>query len=41
MFYQYAIPMTDGEGNGLNCGMLYIIKCADNSVIIIDGGDRS
>ena len=40
VFYQYGLPMTDGKGNGHpNCGMMYIIKCADNSVIIIDGGD--
>ena len=41
VFYQYGIPMTDGAGNNNpNCGSLDIIKCADNSIIIIDGGDR-
>lgn len=40
VFYQYAIPMADGTGNGHpNCGMLLVVKCADNSVIIVDGGD--
>lgn len=41
-FYQYGIPMSGGGyTNRSNCGMLLIIKCADNSVIIVDGGDRS
>lgn len=40
VYYQYGIPMADGTGNGHpNCGMLLVIKCADNSVIVIDGGD--
>ena len=38
-YYLYGLPMTDGKNNGHpNCGALSIIKCADNSVIIIDGG---
>ena len=39
-YYLYGLPMTDGKGNGNpNCGTLSLIKCADNSVIIIDGGE--
>ena len=39
-FYLYGIPMADGKGNDHpNCGTLSVIKCADNSVIIIDGGE--
>ena len=39
-YYLYGIPMTDGKNNGHpNCGTLSLIKCADNSVIIIDGGE--
>ena len=44
VFYQYGLRMHDGSeaGNGYsNNGMLYIIKCADNSLIIIDGGNPS
>ena len=44
VFYQYGLNMHDGssEDNGYsNNGMLYIIKCADNSLIIIDGGNPS
>ena len=38
-YYLYGLPMSDGKGNNHpNCGTLSIIKCADNSVIIIDGG---
>jgi len=38
-YYMYGIPMADGTGNGhINCGMLLVIKCADNSVIVVDGG---
>ena len=39
-YYLYGLPMTDGKNNGHpNCGTLSVIKCADNSVIIIDGGE--
>jgi glyoxylase-like metal-dependent hydrolase (beta-lactamase superfamily II) len=39
-YYLYGLPMTDCNGNKHpNCGTLSIIKCADNSVIIIDGGE--
>ena len=39
-YYMYGIPMADNNGNGHpNSGMLLVVKCADNSVIIIDGGD--
>ena len=38
-YYLYGLPMADGKNNGHpNAGTLSIIKCADNSVIIIDGG---
>ena len=41
-YYLYGLPMSDGKNNGHpNCGTLSVIKCADNSVIIIDGGDYS
>lgn len=47
-FYQYAMmfdPRGFGEGqcsNGKygNCGMFYIVRLADNSLVLIDGGDR-
>ena len=39
-YYLYGLPMTDCNGNNApNCGTLSVIKCADNSVIIIDGGE--
>lgn len=45
VLYQYGVPMSSGgtnissnEEGKLNCGMIYVIKLADNSVIIIDGG---
>jgi len=48
-FYQYSInydlankvgydPVVYTESGTINCGMCYIIKLADNSVIVIDGG---
>ncbi|MBO7740069.1 MAG: hypothetical protein J6S34_00940, partial [Clostridia bacterium] len=48
-FYQYSInytgndeegydPVTYKEGGGLDCGMMYMIKTADNKIIMIDGG---
>ncbi len=47
VFYQYGLnqdpymfPNTGVEGYPNN-GMMYIIKCADNSVIIFDGGSAS
>lgn len=43
--YQYAIDYTKGTGQtsgrdywAIDCGMCYIIKLADNSVFMIDGG---
>jgi len=51
-FYQYSInytmndqkgfdPVTYTEGGGMNCGMMYILKTADNKIIMIDGGFSS
>jgi len=51
-FYQYSINYTENdqkgfdpvvytEGGGMNCGMMYIIKTADNKIIMIDGGFSS
>ena len=48
-FYQYSLnydlankagydPVVYTEATSQNCGMLYVIKLADNSVIVIDGG---
>ena len=44
-FYQYALDHTKGTGTyspddywKIDCGMCYIIKFADNSVMIVDGG---
>ncbi len=38
-YYLYGLPMSDGKGNNHpNAGTLAVIKCADNSVIVIDGG---
>lgn len=44
-FYQYALDHTEGTGTyspddywKIDCGMCYIIKFADNSVMIVDGG---
>lgn len=38
-YYLYGLPMANGNSNPHpNCGMLMVIKCADNSVIVIDGG---
>ncbi len=44
-FYQYAIDYTKGTGQtsgrdkwAIDCGMCYIVKLPDNSVIMIDGG---
>lgn len=48
-FYQYSLnhtennvegydPIEYSEKNGINCGMLYIIKLPDNSVILVDSG---
>ena len=44
--YQYGLNMdpADYDWSGVsgysNNGMLYIIKCADNSLILVDGGDE-
>ena len=51
-FYQYSInytlndqkgfdPVDYTESGGMNCGMLYVIKTADNKVMIVDGGYTS
>ncbi len=44
VLYQYGVPMNE-KGSGINdsdrrinCGMMYVIKLADNSVIVLDGG---
>ena len=48
-FYQYSLnydlankagydPVVYTENTSQNCGMMYVIKLADNSVIVIDGG---
>lgn len=48
-FYQYSLNHTENnvegydpieytENGGINCGMLYIIKLPDNSVILVDSG---
>ena len=41
-FYQYSLDYTNSElnftGTGINCGMLYIIKLSDNSLIFVDSG---
>ncbi len=43
--YQYGVPMNEAGVNiknnsekKIDCGMMYVIKLADNSVVIIDGG---
>ncbi len=41
VLYQYGLPMTDGsadDASKVGNGMLYVIKLADNSVFVIDGG---
>lgn len=41
-YYMYGIPMVDGTDAGYpNSGMLFVIRCADNSIIVIDGGDAN
>ena len=51
-FYQYSInyashdkegydPVDYKEGDGMDCGMMYMIKTADNKIIMIDGGHSS
>ena len=41
-FYQYSLDYTDAKlnfsGYGANCGMLYLVKLQDNSLIMIDSG---
>lgn len=48
VLYQYGVPMnslgtsgkdTDGKTR-INCGMMYVIKLADNSVFVMDGGSH-
>ncbi len=45
MVYQYALPLRDAthvKANGfVDRGMLYVIKLADNSVILVDGGEST
>ncbi len=45
VIYQYALPLRDGshfkKDGYIDCGMLYIIRLADNSIVIIDGADSS
>ena len=36
--YQYGLYQAGGTINTVNCGMNYIIKLADNSIIMVDGG---
>jgi glyoxylase-like metal-dependent hydrolase (beta-lactamase superfamily II) len=39
--YQYGLYYGENEdGVTADCGMLYVIKLADNSIIIVDGGNR-
>jgi len=41
-FYQYSLDYEGAKLNysdyGINCGMLYIVKLQDNSLILVDGG---
>jgi hypothetical protein len=41
-FYQYGLyydpENRDNTGNTINCGMLYILKLSDNSLVMVDGG---
>lgn len=41
--YQYALPLRDAthlkSDNYVDRGMLYVVKLADNKVVIIDGGE--
>lgn len=46
--YQYGLVMdpngidfSKNGGTRLNCGHMYIIKLADNSLVIVDGGDNA
>lgn len=46
-FYQYALDYTEGTGTyspddywKIDCGMCYIVKFADNSMMIVDGGHQ-
>jgi hypothetical protein len=45
VIYQYGVPMNeagvnikDNDEKKIDCGMMYVIKLADNSVFILDGG---
>ncbi len=41
VFYQYGVPMQDGSAEDpykINHGHIYVMKLADNSVFVIDGG---
>lgn len=41
-FYQYSIDYSNAElcfsSSAMNCGMLYIVKLSDNSLIMVDSG---
>ena len=41
-FYQYSLDYTNAQlcysERTINCGMLYIVKLQDNSLILVDGG---
>ena len=41
--YQYALPLRDAthfsSGNYVDRGMLYVVKLADNKVVLVDGGE--
>ncbi len=41
VLYQYGVPMVDGGPNDSkkkNHGMVYVVKLADNSLLVLDGG---
>ncbi len=45
IFYQYGVPMNEAGVNisnndekKIDCGMMYVMKLADNSVMVLDGG---
>lgn len=44
-FYQYSLDYTNAPlnltGQGINCGMLYIVKLSDNSLILVDSGHNN
>lgn len=38
--YQYGLYQAGNTKTTMNCGMLYVIKLADNSLFIVDGGHQ-